>query len=552
MTTGGDALRTVNWTTGMLLTPDHFRQTDVHVEAAVAWLVKHCLGATGLVGGGVRLAEAERGLARFDPRVEVQDDGETIRIAVVEARGVTPAGQLVEIGGAGPVRAEVPKGQLAGITSALVHVLVTGQREPEPDTVGRDDANPSQAAFERPRYEVRLGVPADVAASTLVVGRVRRASESLGFELDAQFIPACASMLGHSSLFAGWQRLQSDLALLAQAFGELHRATGRTADQLARRGVDVRADLDVLAFVERAVLALDHAAYETIDPAASPGHVFQAIDRAGRRVALALDLSPSTQLYFQTLAGADASYTALLEEERSLLGGRRQLTGREDLGEALARAQDTVTRIRRLLQALEGRYLDWRINRSLDAVKFLLDKGGDHFYVSVATPGHPQRDGDLLTFVFGQLSLGGRHEYRLVLLGDPEGTSSWQVGDELRVDLRVNAEGGGARPLSRAVPCEIPGQRNFGVNFDTPPDVTTIAGLSVQVQPAHRIRGAILFQRKLGLAADAQLAMAAAPFAGSAASAPPPAAEPPPIVQPPAATPTPPATPKITIRRPTS
>jgi hypothetical protein len=170
----------------------------------------------------------------------------------------------------------------------------------------------------------------------------------------------------------------------------------------------------------------------------------------------------------------------------------------------------------------------------VDAVRFLLDRQGEQFYVAVATPGHPQREGDLLTFVFTQLGLAGRHEYRLVLLGDPQGTSGWQVGDELNVDLRVNSEAGPGRPISRAVPCEIPGQRNFGVIFETPPDVATIAGLSVQVQPAHRVRGAVLFQRKLGLVAEPVAAAAPAPAR---------AAEP---------HPTPAAMPKITIRKPTS
>lgn len=548
MSAAGDPLRTVNWTTGMLLTPDHFRTSDAFVSSSVAWLLRHCLPGSGLVGSGPRVGESERGLARFDPRIEVQDDGTTVRIAVVEGRGITPSGDLVDIGGSGPVRAEFTRKEMAGVTEPLVHVVVTGGREAEPGSGGKDSANPNQAAFERPAYRITLGAPADVAQRSLVVGRLKRASETLGFELDGQFIPACAMMLGHSTLYSGWARLQSDLSLLAGQFAELHRAVGRYCDQVAKRGIDVRADLDILAFVERTVLALDHCAYEIMDPASAPDRVFQEIDRAGRRIALALDLSPSTMLYFQALAGADASYTVLLEEERAALGSRRQLSGRDDLRRALDRAEDTIARIRRLLNALEGKYLDWRINRSLDAVKFLLDRGGEHFYVAVATPGHPQREGDLLTFVFGQLSLTGRHEYRLVLLGDPQGASAWQVGDDLRVDFRINAEGGSGRPTSKSVPCEIPGQRNFSVNFDTPAEVNTISGLNVQVQPAHRVRGAILFQRKLGLAADLSIALSAPPVSGAVRDAGQQSLREV-VAETPAPT-TPSGPPKITIRRP--
>ena len=155
-----------------------------------------------------------------------------------------------------------------------------------------------------------------------------------------------------------------------------------------------------------------------------------------------------------------------------------------------------------VVQALEGKYLDFRINRSMDALRFLLDRGGEHFYMAVATPGHPQRDADLLTLVFSQLNLAGRHEYRIVLFGDPNGVSAWQVGDQMRVDLRINSAAGPSRPISQTVVCEIPGQRNFAVNFDTPPDVAAISGVQLTVQPAHRVRGAVLYQRKLGLASD--------------------------------------------------
>ena len=90
----------------------------------------------------------------------------------------------------------------------------------------------------------------------------------------------------------------------------------------------------------------------------------------------------------------------------------------------------------------------------------------------------------------------------MVLLGDPQGISGWQVGEELWVDLRVNSASGPGKPISRTACCEGVGQRNFTVNFDSPPEIATLTGLQVTVHPGHRVRGAVLFQRRLGLAVE--------------------------------------------------
>ncbi|HEY0015344.1 MAG TPA: type VI secretion system baseplate subunit TssK [Longimicrobium sp.] len=503
MTPRPPAPRSVNWTTGMLLTPDHFRIQDAYADALVGWVLRYCVPGTGLVGGGVRLGETERGLAGHDPRLQVADDGETVRVAVLEARGITPSGEFVEVGGGDAARGEFRKADLAGLTDVLVYLVRGAEKEEDPASVGADAANPAQAALRRASYRVALGADGDAAAHALAVGRLRRASETLAFEPDARFIPPCATVLAHSELYAGWAGLHNEVVQLAGRYAELHRSIAWYAEQVAQRGVDAHDDREVLAFVERAVLALDGCAYETLDPAIPPDQLFREVERAGRRIAVALDLSAATRHFFQTLSGADASYAVLLEEERQALARGRERRTREELRPALERAGETLTRLRRLCDALEGKYLDFRVNRALDTLKFLLDRGGEHFYIAVATPGHPQRDGDLLTFVFSHMSLTGRHEYRVVLLGDPHGISEWQVGEELRVDLRVNAAAGPSRPISRSVQCEIPGQRNFAVNFDTPPEVATVSGLQVTVQPGYRVRAAVLYQRRLGLASEA-------------------------------------------------
>jgi hypothetical protein len=507
-----DGLKSVNWTTGMLLTPDHFQRQDDFVESSFRWLLRYCTPGSGLVGGGVRVDGAHRVLGTCDPHVEVSDDGATVRVSVVQARGITPDGEPVEVDRGSVVSGDFARGELAGATELLVYLNVTGEREADPESIGRDAANPNQAAARRPRLQLLLGAEADEAVSSLVVGRIRRAAETLHFEVDGAFIPACVSVSAHSALHSAWARIHAEVVHLSGRFAQLHRMVARYVDQVARRGVDTRTDLDVLAFVERAVLALDGCAYETMDPALAPARLFREIDRAGRRVALALDLSAATQLFFTTLAGTDASYAVLLEEERNSLAAQRQISPRADLRESVARADATLVRLADLCQALEGKYVDYRVNRSVDSLRFLLDRDGDHFYMAVATPGHPQREGDLLTFVFSQMSLTGRHEYRVVLLGDPQGISSWQVGEELWVDLRVNSASGPGKPISRTAYCEVTGQRNFAVNFDTPPEIATLSGLQVTVHPGHRVRGAILFQRRLGLAAEATAASPAAPL----------------------------------------
>jgi|BarGraIncu00222A_1022003.scaffolds.fasta_scaffold00812_9 hypothetical protein len=544
----GEGLKSVNWTTGMLLTPEHFKLQDRYIDNTVGWVLRNCMTASGLVGGGVRLEAAERGLGVHDPKVDVQDDGTTVSISVRQARGLTSRGDIVDIDEHSIIRQNFGRGDLAGATELLVYLVAGTGKEEDPESVGSDDANPNFAALRRNKYTIALGVDADALPHSLAIGKVRRASETLGFELDPRFIPSCATLMAHSSLYTGWRSLQAEIVLLAGEFAELHRAVARYADQVSRRGIDVRADTDILAFIERAVMALDTVAYETFDPAMSPFAFFQQVDRCGRRIAVALDLSASTQSFFQTLTGADASYATLLEEERQALSTRRELNPRDDLRHSLERAEQTIGQLRRLSEALEGKYIDYRINRSIDSLRFLLDRGGEHFYVSVATPGHPQRDGDILTFVFSQMNLTGRHEYRIVLMGDPQGTSSWQVGEELRVDLRINSTAGPSRPTSRNIAAEIPGQRNFAMNFDTPPDVATISGLTITVQPGHRVRGALLYQRRLGLIAEGSAPPP--PMSSPAPSVSPVAPVAPPPMAPRPSEPTPTGTPVIKLKKP--
>ncbi|MGE3618766.1 MAG: hypothetical protein AB7L66_23065, partial [Gemmatimonadales bacterium] len=124
-------------------------------------------------------------------------------------------------------------------------------------------------------------------------------------------------------------------------------------------------------------------------------------------------------------------------------------------------------------------------------------------------------------------------------------SAHWAVGQELSVSIRVNASGGPRSPMTRGVMCEVEGQRNYAVNFDTPQDVASIAGLTVTVQPGTGIRGAVLFRRRHGLASPGAGGMAIpapAPMVGlNKGPVPLPIPEPPPAA---------PTKPKITLKRP--
>jgi hypothetical protein len=487
----------------MLLTPEHFRRSDAFSVELFEWLLRYSHAAVGLLGGGPRVPRAERGLKHFDPRVDVADDGEQIHLTVVQARGVTPDGGFVEVSPPRQLRRSVRKDQFIGQNVLTIYVVRTGDDEPDIESAGHDDANPLQPAWVQDGLRIELGVRTDMEGDALAVGRMQRVAETQSFALDAHFIPACATMLAHSELFAGWQRLQSELAFLAGAYGELHRRVAMHIEEFTRRGVDVRADLDRGRFIERAVLAIDSCVYETMDATRAPATILQQVDRCGRQLALALDLSEATRLFLTELSAADADYARLLEVERNALSAGRELGIRSDLRLELQRAEGTVQRLRSLLHALEGRYLDYRINPSVDALQFLIDRDGEQFFTRIASHTQQQMDGNLLTFSFPQLNLVGRHPYRLVILGDPNGRTQWDVGDELRTTLTLNPGTSGSRPESRVLVCDTTAQRNLALDFTPSADVATISALSLAVRPPNMVRGALLYRRVRGEAFSA-------------------------------------------------
>ena len=74
-------LNSVNWEHGMLLTPEHFLRQERYFDSAILWMLRYGNPTFGLVGGGPRLPEAERGAVRHDPVVTVDEDEEQINIS---------------------------------------------------------------------------------------------------------------------------------------------------------------------------------------------------------------------------------------------------------------------------------------------------------------------------------------------------------------------------------------------------------------------------------------------------------------------------------------
>jgi hypothetical protein len=146
-----------------------------------------------------------------------------------------------------------------------------------------------------------------------------------------------------------------------------------------------------------------------------------------------------------------------------------------------------------LERALEGKYIDFRMSPSLEAMNFIFDRGGQVLYKLAAKPARVQGVGDDLTIYFSQLRLEGRDKYRLILVS--EQTATFEKGTKIAVEIRIN-EGSGFRRQPVILSCEVRNtdQRNFEFDFDAP-EVPTITDLKVILQAHLPIRTALLFTR---------------------------------------------------------
>jgi hypothetical protein len=490
-------LESVNWEYGMLLTPDHLLRQERYIDSTFLWVLRYCTQAYGLIGAGPRVEPAERGAAKHDPIVEVLDDGEELKVSVSQCRGVSSSGDLIDIGPSHAVHQTFAKRELEGHGQLGIYV-VCEPHDKITDNALEDPANPQMIASRRRRYRVKLDIAGAEGSHGLLLGRLRKSERGLRYEKVGGFIPLCTTLAGHSELMRAWERLVEKLLQLTDRYTALHKAMVEYISMARQRDIDSPGDEETLRFVDRMVVMLEHCAYEILDPLQPPQRFFQQLSRAIRSAAVSLDLSPPTTMYFQQLAEVgETEFGALLEQERRALETNRAFTIHDDLSLDVQRAENALHQLRRLEEALEGKYLDFRVSPALDALNFFFDRRSDPpaLYQSLARPARPQLFNDELTFVFAPLKLEGRQRFRLVLIRMPE--TRFAVGDSLKVEIRVNVGGGQSpKPIYGTAFCEVPDQRNFAIDFDAPAEVLTITDLRVIVNATWPMKSGLLYLRR--------------------------------------------------------
>ena len=510
-------LSSVNWEHGMLLTPDHFLRQERYFDSALLWAVRYCTSAFGLVGGGARLPEAERGAVRHDPVVTIDEDDQTLSVAVTQCRGLTPAGCIIDVDPAHPLRRSFPKAEIEGLAESPIYV-VCDPAEKEPIDGQLDEFNPQMKTERRPACRIALRVHADNIPYAVAVARLQRSARGAGYEKDAQYIPPCTSLVGHSELAAGWRRILEEGAALAEAYTGLHRAMREYLSLFTERGIETDLDRETMDFTGRMVVALQNAIYESLDPVQTPERFFSRLRQFFHSSAVYLDLSAPVRQYFeQMIETGETEFVALMEQQKQMLASRRRWEAHEDLSVEVRAALGSLGTLARLERALEGKYVDFRISPSLEAMNFVFDRGGKVLYKLAAKPARVQGQADELTMFFANLRLEGREKYRLILVG--EANAVFEKGTKISVEIRVN-EGAGFRRPPAIVACEARSgeQHNFEFDFEAP-DVPTITDLRVGLPAYHPIRTGLLFVRHRF-------------YAGAPAPAQQPAAPPPPAGQP--------------------
>jgi hypothetical protein len=490
-------LQSVNWEYGMLLTPDHLLRQERYIDSTFLWVLRYCTQAYGLIGAGPRVEPAERGAAKHDPVVEVVDDGGEMKVSVSQCRGVSSSGDIIDITPSRAVHQTFPRRELEGHDQLGIYV-VCEPHDKVTDNALEDAANPQMISSRHRRYRVKLDISGAEGSHSLLLGRLRKSEQGLRYEKVSGFIPLCTTLASHSELMRAWERLREKLLQLTDRYTALHKAMVEYISMARQREIGNPGDEETLRFVDRMVVMLEHCVYEILDPLQPPQRFFQQLSRAIRSAAVSLDLSPPTTMYFQQLAEVgETEFGSLLEQERRALETSRAFTIHDDLSLDVQRAENALHQLRRLEEALEGKYLDFRVSPALDALNFFFDRRSDPpaLYQSLARPARPQLFNDELTFVFAPLKLEGRQRFRLVLIRMPE--TRFAVGDSLKVEIRVNVGGGQSpRPIYGTASCEVPEQRNFAIDFDAPSEVLTISDLRVIVNATWPMKSGLLYLRR--------------------------------------------------------
>ena len=486
-------LRSVNWEHGMLLTPDHFLRQEQYLESLNAWGMRYLSQGSGLVGGGVRLPEADLGTIRFDPEVSLNETSEYLDVSVNRARGVTPIGSVVDVETAGTVSVRYPKNELAGVVEALIHVVIDpGAREKRNGVA--DSFNPQMRTERVPAYRVALQVTAAERAHSIVVGRLRRPATGMSFEADPQFVPACISVAAHSELMSGTRRILNATNRLASGYAELHRAMREFMQIFTERGLETEVDRDSMVFAERMVLELQDTSYALLDRTQSPAQFFGRVRRMLHSAAIYFDLAEGMQQYYDTLRETgESELVGLIELQKHTLQLGRTLQLDEDLGMEVRKALQSLGGLERLERALEGKYIDFRKSSTLESTNFIFDRGGKSLYRLSARASRVQGVADEMTIFFSNLRLEGRDRYRLILVGDR--ATPWLRGTSIGAEVRLN-EGSGFRRESYILTGDVKLDEQYNIELDfEAPDVPTITDVRVTVPSYHTVRTALLFIR---------------------------------------------------------
>lgn len=483
----------VNWEHGMLLSPEHFLRQERYLDSRLAWLLRYGTTAYGLIGGGPRLADHERGAQGDDPIVHINDDSGTLGITVSQCRGITPNGSIIDISTDYAVSCDVPKESLAGVDQARIYVVCEPGKsvlEGEAD----DTLNPEGERQRRNAYSVSLKLQANEVPYALAVGCIVRSRDGLDYDRDAAFIPACTFLGAHSTLIAGARKIIDDVIQLASRFTELHRAMRQFIVLFKDRDIESESDLDVMSFVGRMVVALQNCVYEIVDTSQSPQSFFGHLRRVFHSAAVYLDLSPPVRQYFDLLKDSgETEFIALLAQQKKSLGASPKWKIYEDLSFEIEAAGESLDALRRLERALEGKYIDFRVNPILDAMNFIFDRDGQVLYKLHSKSSRMQGSDDGLSLVFAKLQLEGKEKYRLVLVGEDNAV----FGEDLKAELYINENTAYSSPATY-VTCKVRDheQRNFEFDFETPQGINTITDLRVVLAAEYPIKVGLLFVRQ--------------------------------------------------------
>jgi hypothetical protein len=485
-------LGSVHWEHGMLLSPEHFLRQERYFEARLDWLLRYGSTVYGLIGGGPRLPETERGAKRDDPVVSVNDDSGALGITVSQCRGITPNGSLVEIAPEHAISCEVGKPELAGVDQARIYVVCDAGIKDAVEAAA-DELNPEGEPQRRPHYRVTLKITANEAPYALAVGCMVRSRDGVDYDRDAGFIPACTFMGAHSELAAGARAILDETISLASRFTELHRAMRQFVALFKERDIETESDLDILSFVGRMVVSLQNCVYEIVDTSQAPQTYFGHLRRVFHSAAVYLDLSPPVRQYFDLLKDSgESEFIALLGQQKKALGASPKWKIYEDLSFEVEAALESLDALRKLERALEGKYIDFRVNPILEAMNFIFDRDGQVLYKLHSKSSRLQGSEDNLSLTFAKLQLEGREKYRLVLVGEENAV----FGEDIKVEIHIN-ENSGYRSKPKYVTSVVRDrdQRNFEFDFEAP-EVPTITELRVVLNAEYPIKLGLLFVRQ--------------------------------------------------------